>query len=108
MVRKSPTGENRCRVTFELPGETGATTVHLCGDFNDWSTCDTPLTTRKNGRFSVTMTLPRGRRFHYRYLIDGERWENDWAADDYEPNEFGGDDSVLDLTDGFERRNGAE
>jgi len=25
--------------------------------------------------------------------------ENDWRADRYEPNDFGGDDSVVDLTD---------
>ena len=34
----------------------------------------------------------------YRYLVDGERWENDWAADTYAPNDYGGDDSVVDLT----------
>jgi len=28
-------------------------------------------------------------------LIDDERWENDWAADDYVPNGFGGDNSVV-------------
>jgi hypothetical protein len=31
-------------------------------------------------------------------LIDGQRWDNDWAADAYLPNSFGGDDSVVDLT----------
>lgn len=29
--------------------------------------------------------------------LDGQRWQNDWAADSYVPNEHGGDDSQLDL-----------
>jgi hypothetical protein len=29
--------------------------------------------------------------------VDGERWENDFAADEYAPNPFGSDDSVLKL-----------
>ena len=33
-----------------------------------------------------------------RYLLDGQRWDNDWAADAYVRNDFGGDDSVVDLT----------
>jgi hypothetical protein len=41
------------------------------------------------------MSLEPGRRYRYRYLADGERWINDWAADDYQPNPYGGDDSVV-------------
>jgi len=33
----------------------------------------------------------------FRYLVDGERWENDWAADAYVPNPFGGEDSVVEV-----------
>jgi hypothetical protein len=40
-----------------------------------------------------------GRRYAFRYLAEGGRWFNDDAADDYQPNAFGGSDSVLDLTD---------
>ena len=32
----------------------------------------------------------------FRYVLDGELWENDWAADDYLPNSHGADDSVVD------------
>ena len=45
------------------------------------------------------MELAAGQRWRFRYLLDGARWENDWAADDYIRNEFGGEDSVVDLTD---------
>ena len=44
------------------------------------------------------MVVRFGRRYRFRYLVDGERWQNDWQAHDYEPNEFGGDDSVVDVT----------
>ena len=100
MAKKTPTkGANRSRVTFELPSAAGkdAATVHLVGDFSDWSKTATPLTSRKDGRFSVTLTLDNGRSYRYRYLVDGARWENDWSADAYVANEFGEDDSVLEL-----------
>jgi hypothetical protein len=46
----------------------------------------------------VTVGLDAGRAYRFRYLLDGQRWDNDWAADAYQPNDFGGDDSVVDLT----------
>ena len=48
--------------------------------------------------YVAEIVIPTGRTYRFRYLIDNERWQNDWAADSYAPNEFGGDDSVLDLT----------
>lgn len=82
------------RVTFELPAEAGATGGCVCGDFNDWSPDAHPLQPRKDGRLSVTVTLPPGR-YTYRYLLDDGRWENDWEADGYEPNPYGSDNSVV-------------
>jgi hypothetical protein len=46
----------------------------------------------------VTVGLDAGRAYRFRYLLDGQRWENDWAADAHQPNGFGGDYSVVDLT----------
>lgn len=101
MVRKATTknGQTARRVTFELPADAcgGGGSVHLCGDFNDWSPTATPLARRKDGRYSTTLSLPGGRSYRYRFLIDQERWENDWSADAYVPNVFGTDDSVLHL-----------
>jgi hypothetical protein len=50
------------------------------------------------GGFSRSVDLPSGRSYRFRYLLDNDRWENDWAADAYVPNDFSGDDSVVDLT----------
>jgi len=89
----------RVLVTFELPAAVAAAAVSVCGDFNDWSPTSHQLTRTDNGSFQAALEPPTGRRWRFRYLLDGQRWENDWAADDYLPNGHGGDDSVVDLTD---------
>jgi hypothetical protein len=43
----------------------------------------------------VVVALEPGRSYRYRYLIDGEYWENAWKADGYVPNPYGSDDSVI-------------
>jgi 1,4-alpha-glucan branching enzyme len=90
----SSTGK-KCRVTFKLPKEVHAKRAHLCGEFNDWSHTAHPMKRLKDGGFSTTISLDSDREYRFRYLLDGERWENDWEADDYRPNEFQTDDSIL-------------
>jgi hypothetical protein len=70
----------------------------LVGEFNGWAPNQHPLTLLDDGRFRTELPLPVGQRWRFRYILDGERWENDWAADDYVPNGLGADDSVVDLT----------
>lgn len=95
-MKKNYTKTGRsCRVTFELPAEVGAQEAALCGEFNDWNPETHPMKRRKDGSYSITISLKPGNSYRYRYLIDGARWENDWAADEYVGNEFGTDDSVI-------------
>ncbi len=49
----------------------------------------------KKGGFTVTLELQPGKEYKFRYLIDGNRWENDWGADRYERNPYGEDNSVV-------------
>jgi 1,4-alpha-glucan branching enzyme len=84
-----------CRVTFNLPAEANAETVFLCGDFNDWDKTKNQLKPRKGGNFSTTISLETGREYRFRYWIDDVRWENDWEADKYLPNDYGTEDSVV-------------
>jgi 1,4-alpha-glucan branching enzyme len=84
-----------CRVTFKLPAEVEAETAVLCGDFNEWSQESHPMKKLKDGSFSVTVSIPTKQTYRFRYLLDDERWENDWQADAYAPNEHGSDDSIL-------------
>lgn len=83
-----------CRVTFEHLDEP-ATEVSVCGEFNEWDPSKHPLKKRRDGRFTATVMLLAGQRYRFRYLVDGTRWENDHAADEYVRNEFGEDDSVV-------------
>ena len=88
----------RASVTFTLDPRVGAQTAAVCGEWNDWSPSADAMRRDAEGGFSVTVELEAGRAYRFRYLLDGVRWDNDWAADAYLPNSFGGDDSVVDLT----------
>jgi 1,4-alpha-glucan branching enzyme len=98
MLKKSYSKTKReCRVTFETPAELKARAVSLCGEFNDWNPTTHQMRPRKDGGFSTTVSLKPKRSYRFKYLVDGERWENDWAADGYVANGFGGEDSVVQL-----------
>ncbi|MEN8264851.1 MAG: isoamylase early set domain-containing protein [Nitrospirota bacterium] len=86
-----------CNVTFTLPREAvqNARKVTLVGDFNNWSKNATPMKKLKTGDFRLKVKLARKRHYKFRYLVDSKRWENDWKADNYVPNVFGDDDSVV-------------
>ncbi|HET7034986.1 MAG TPA: isoamylase early set domain-containing protein [Thermomicrobiaceae bacterium] len=84
-----------CRVTFELPAEVEAESVSLLGDFNDWDPAARQLKRRKDGSFATTVSLKPGTDYRFRYLLDGDRWVNDTAADRHEPNRFGSEDSII-------------
>jgi 1,4-alpha-glucan branching enzyme len=90
----SKTGK-KCRVTFRLSAEAEATSASVCGDFNDWDTKAHPMKQLKDGSFSRSMWLEADKVYRYRYFVNGERWENDWDADEYEKNPYGTDDSVV-------------
>lgn len=84
-----------CQVTFELPAEVAAQMACLCGEFNEWDESSHPMEHQADGSFTLTLTLEPGRAYRFRYLLDETRWENDWAADDYVPNPYGSDDSLV-------------
>ena len=88
-------GTDTVDVTFTLPAEVQAGTVALCGEFNDWSAGDTRLERGSDGSWQATIALEPGRSYRYRYLLDGQRWENDEQADRQVPNALGSIDSVI-------------
>ena len=88
------------RVTFVLPSTMWAERVNLVGEFNDWDTRATAMThNRTDSNWKVAIDLPGGKRYRFRYLVDGKEWLNDWHADDHVDNPFGSYDSVVDLTE---------
>ena len=98
-VIKSKGPKGTATVTFSLDPEVGAGTAAVCGEWDGWSTDANVMRRDDAGGFSLSIYLEPGRAYRFRYLLDGERWENDWDADAYVANGFGEDDSVVDLTD---------
>lgn len=98
MLKKSYTKTGKtCRVTFKLPAEVEAETAAVCGEFNNWEPNANPMKRLKDGSFSTTVSLEAGNDYRFRYLLDSTRWENDWEADKYVPNEHGSDDSIVEV-----------
>ena len=86
-----------CKVTFRLPkvAAPGARNVSIVGDFNGWNIYANPMKKLKSGDFTITLELQSGKEYQFRYLIDDNRWENDWNADKYVKGPFGSDNSVI-------------
>ncbi|MFP5320293.1 MAG: isoamylase early set domain-containing protein [Acidimicrobiia bacterium] len=85
----------RFDVTFDLPAELDIEQAAVVGEFNDWSESATPMTTASDGRWTATVALEPNRSYRFRYHLGADRWENDWNADHYVGNDFGGADSVV-------------
>ncbi|TVQ07402.1 MAG: glycoside hydrolase [Balneolaceae bacterium] len=83
-----------CKVTFSIPAEWADKDVQLVGDFNDWDE-DSDTLTKRGDKWEITLRLSPETTYRFKYLIDGEKWENDDAADEYVPNIFGTQDSVV-------------
>lgn len=98
MITKAPSpNPGKVRVTFQFPSSIWAESVHLVGDFNDWDQRAHPLVKSRYGdsAWHVTLELDVDQEYQFRYLVDGQDWHNDWQADAYLPNPFGGDNSVV-------------
>lgn len=79
-----------CKVTFRIPEEMGnsARTAHVVGEFNNWNFFSTPMKKLKNGAFTATLDLEKGREYQFRYLLDKMSWENDADADKFIPTPY--------------------
>ena len=86
---------DKCEVSFKVEVK-DAESVALVIETNDWEPI--PMKELKSGPFKTTLRLPLDRQIQFRYLVDGQRWENDATADGYVPNQFGTSNSVVDTT----------
>lgn len=82
-VKKFLQKKGVCRVSFTLPESlaNNADRVAIVGDFNKWHPYKNLMKKDKNGKFVATIELPIGKEYQFRYLIDFDRWENEWDAD---------------------------
>jgi 1,4-alpha-glucan branching enzyme len=87
---------DECEVTFEFEGD-AVDSVALVSEANDWKPVEMKQR-KKDGVFYAKLRLPKEGQFQYRYLVDGQNWVNDDAADAYVPNEFGSQNSIVDTS----------
>lgn len=85
--------KDEVEVTFEF-NRSDVTTAALVVDFNDWQVIEMKFN-KKTQSFKTKLRLPKGGIFHFRYLLNTTEWENDYQADQYLPNEFGSENSVV-------------
>jgi 1,4-alpha-glucan branching enzyme len=97
MLHKQTLAGKKVLVTFAMPAIEGVESLHVCGDFNDWSETATPLARKADGSWHVQLTLDAGQSYRFRYKDNHGLWHNDPTADAYVPNAFGSENSVLDL-----------
>ena len=96
MIHKRPSKDkSKIVITFAIPGSLWADRVHLVGDFNGWDRESLPL--RQNGHedWQVELELEQGRKYRFRYLVDGDHWRNDRHADLHALGSDGNVDSVV-------------
>jgi 1,4-alpha-glucan branching enzyme len=95
MLKKQPSGESLVQVTFSLPAAVHGSTAYLVGDFNNWNETSHLMERDADGCFVITIELHANHEYQFRYLIDNLEWHNDWQADRYVQNTYGGDNSVV-------------
>ena len=74
-----------CKVTFTVDADLMASgkEVAVLGQFNNWDPSEDTMKKLKDGSFSKTIELGVGQEYQFRYLVDGERWINEPAADKF-------------------------
>jgi hypothetical protein len=98
MLQKKPLAGRKVEVTFRMPPLDNVVELYLCGDFNGWQVKGVPLSLESDGTWVARLTLESGKTYRFRYYDNQGCWHNDYEADAYVENDFGSDDSVLDLT----------
>ncbi|MBI3159110.1 MAG: isoamylase early set domain-containing protein [Chloroflexi bacterium] len=90
------------RLTFEVPPaelpEGEVSSLGIAGSFNDWNPEATPFTWLKKGVYKASVEVKEPGIYHYRYLLNGRQWLNDWHAEAYALNEHGEDNCVVTVT----------
>lgn len=95
ILKRAGSVPGKVLVTFQLPKGLVADSAHVVGDFNNWDRRLHRLTRSEDDVWQLTLELEHGKTYQFRYLINGATWQNDWHADRYVPNPFGGENSVL-------------
>ena len=95
MIKKTLRKDDTVQVCFYTEAMPDAESVHLVGSFADWDARAHPMRRLKDGRFMAMRRFDLDCRHEYRYLVNGEEWINDAAAESYAPNPYGSDNCVV-------------
>ncbi len=82
---------NACKVTFRLPviAAPPAERVYLVGDFNNWNPAAGLMNRLKNGEYKLIVEMTPGRKYRYRYVVDGCLYMTDPFAEEYAESLYG-------------------
>lgn len=77
----------------EMPGQRGP--VRIAGDWNDWQ--PEPMACDGGDLYRASVVLAPNASYRFRYLLADGTWTNDFTADDFVENPFGGYDALIRL-----------
>jgi 1,4-alpha-glucan branching enzyme len=95
LVKQSSDTAGVVKVTFVLPLSQYTQSVSVLGGFNGWDPLSHPLRRRSNGTRSVTVSVPAGQDYEFKYLGEGGEWFCDPQADSVEVMDVHSFNSVL-------------
>jgi len=95
LSRTSPRRSIKQSVTFEY-FDPSATTVTVAGTFNQWNPEARPLKPDTGGLWKVTLRLGSGT-YQYKFVINGQRWEEDPLNLERIANEHGTYNSIRNI-----------
>jgi 1,4-alpha-glucan branching enzyme len=99
-IKKKYLKSGAAEVTFRLPGAaaSGAKSIAIVGDFNNWNSSAHPMMKLKKGDYVACLKLEPGKEYQFRYLIDDARWENDCNADKFVKSPYGDSENSVIVT----------
>ncbi|HEY7627345.1 MAG TPA: isoamylase early set domain-containing protein [Ilumatobacteraceae bacterium] len=95
LKRQSCDANGSLKITFVLPATGNERPVSVLGSFNGWDPMTHPLKRRSNGTRSVTVEVPAGHVFHFKYLAEGGEWFCDPEVESVEVAEYSVHNSLL-------------
>ena len=95
LKRQSGDSDRPLKVTFVLPASEPEGPISVLASFNDWNPLIHPLKKRSNGTRSVTVEVPAGNDFQFKYLAEGGEWFCDPDVDAVEVAEYSVHNSLL-------------
>ena len=95
MIKKQDAVEGKVVVTFLFDATGHELPICIAGDFTGWDERPEMLEPLDGDYVAVSVALPMGGSYEFRYRDADGRWFNDDQADDYKSNIWGGVNGVV-------------